>query len=249
MKPEAQLAGKTIICTFPPTNNSEFMDAIAPTGIKTVWLPTIEVISIPFLTPQPLEQYHWLVFTSKNGVKAFFETTQPLPHQQIAVLGSSAAKALTNHGFKAAFVGSGTSGMTFADELEHVIAPNQNVLMLLGNLAPNAIGDKLRNIANIDRVDVYETAMPNQIDASTLELVKTQAYDVMLVASPSSIDNLATLLGTPLPALKAIAIGVTTATAMRKLGIEPIAVSAEQTYLGLAQTAIDYLSGQSTHHP
>jgi uroporphyrinogen-III synthase len=244
-----RLADKTIICTFPPTANTDFLDIIAPTGINVCWLPTIDVAPIPFETPKPLNNYHWLVFTSKNGVNAFFETAKPLPHQHIAVLGGSTAKALAKWGVEATFIGSGTTGMTFADELLDVIAHNQQVLMLLGNLAPNAIGQKLANIAAIDRVDVYKTVIPQTIDQTALDLVRNQAYDAILVASPSSIENLVTLLGEPTPPIKAICIGNTTAGAMRKLGIEPLAIAKEQTYAGLAQAAIDYLSGQPPHQP
>jgi uroporphyrinogen-III synthase len=246
MTPDRPLAGKTIICTFPPTENNDFTTTVEPLVATVLWLPTIEVVSLSFVTPQPIADYHWMVFTSKNGVKAFFEKQRPLPHQQIAVLGASTAKEIQKLGINAAFVGSGTSGETFADELINTIPADQRALIVLGNLAPNTIIQKLSSKIKTDRVDVYQTTTPKQMDGAIIDIIRQGKYDAIVFSSPSAFQNLCPFLGQPLPPLKAISIGSTTTAAIRQAGIEPKATASEQSYKGLAEAAIHYLTHKTT---
>jgi uroporphyrinogen-III synthase len=242
------IKGKTIICTYPPSGNDELTMALNTLGATILWLPMIEVEPIQPESPIATEQVDWFVFTSKNGVRAFFDNKQELTsHQKIAVLGESTARELANYNQSATFVGSGTSGEQFAKELASVIQKGEEVLLLLGNLAPNTLQTELQSITNIHRVNVYQTSLPKSIDKSVLERVKTGNYDALIVTSPSAIKNLAAQIGDTSKKLKIISIGTTTTNAMIKLGIEPLATANEQSYKGLAIATIQYF--EQTHLP
>lgn len=240
MTSAAHLIGKTIIPTFPKPETDDFSAELEPRGATVAWMPMIEVKSVPFDLSLKPDDYQWLVFTSKNGVKFFFSAKPVSTTAKIAALGSATADELKKHGSTATFTGSGATGSAFANELLSVIQPNEKVLMVLGSLAPDMIADRLRTIAHVDRIDVYATTMPDLIDSQTLAKVKAGQYDALAVSSPSAIKNLATALGNNASPIKAICIGETTSAAMRELGIEPLATATEQSYKGLAEAVINY---------
>ncbi|MGQ1890858.1 uroporphyrinogen-III synthase [Thermophagus sp. OGC60D27] len=229
----------TIITTWPWRTGDRFREVMNRHGISVLSFPMIEIRDLSFRLNRGLEAYDWVVFTSKNGIRAFLKQHSFSKANKIAVLGSGTASVLRDNGYEPDFEGSGQSGVLFARELNGVIGSGQNILLALGNLAPNRLNEALEPKNRVERVDVYETRKPNNIDKDILKRVMADNYSLIAVSSPSGIKNLAALTNDKLTRpLRVISIGETTSDAARRLGIEPLSTAREQSYEGMAVCAL-----------
>ncbi len=234
------LQGKIIICTYPEKEPDNFFEIVNSSGAVVHYLPMIDVLPVSFKMAKPIGTYNWLVFTSKNGVVSFLSQEKPSIQNKIAALGESTANELKANGWTPDFVGSGKSAADFATELKSVLLPEDETLLILGNLAPNTLQGNLSGECKTERVNVYETRKPKTVNTEILQLIEDEQYDAIIVTSPSAITNLYSSLKKNKDRLKVISIGQTTTAAARALNIEPLATATNASYEGLAQTTIEY---------
>ncbi len=91
----------------------------------------------------------------------------------------------------------------------------------------------------------YRTVQPLEVRQASLDALRRGAVDVVTIASPSAIHNLAGMLGpdiSPLLYPAIVCIGPTTAAAVRELGLQPAAEAHEHTVAGLVQAVADLYS-------
>ncbi len=236
-----KINGKIIICTYPQPEEDDASVLLKQAGATVHFMPAIEIRPLTCKLTQELANYNWLVFTSKNGIRCFCEQHAPNSTNKIAVLGEATGQELSRFNLSADYVGRGRTGADFAEELKSVIATDETVLLVLGELAPDTIQQQLQATNLVDRVNAYQTVMPNLFPAECVELIESNTYDLMLVSSPSAIKNLYLAFHAKISQWRVISIGKTTSAACRNLGIEPLATATESTYKGMAETTIDYL--------
>ncbi len=235
------LRNKIIICTYPQKEQDDFFSVISSLSAKVLYMPMIEVSPIAFKLKNKVESYNWLVFTSKNAIPAFLKSQVISSTNKIATIGEGTAKELLQHGYHADFIGCGKSGDDFANELFNLIKPGENILLVLGTLAPNTLQNKLSANNSVERTDVYQTSIPKHIDTDCLQRIKNDQYDLLIVSSPSAINNLNIFIKKDVEKLRIISIGKTTTSAIRSLGIKPLATAEESSYKKLAEKTIEYL--------
>ncbi len=186
-----------------------------------------------------LKEYKWLVFTSKNAIDPFFNKYE-FQNNKIAVIGNQTANKLKTLKLNADFIGSGKSASDFVIEFLTQLNTNENVLLILGNLAPDTIENALCAKVNVHRVNVYKTNGVKDVDQNVLSLVQTNQYDTILLTSPSAYLNLNKVLRNLHSSLRMISIGETTTTAIKSNYEQPLATSDDSSYSGLAYTTINY---------
>src|SRR5207244_10814021 len=111
---EARLRlGTTVLGTRPREQAGEFADLLAGYGARVLTMPTIAIV--PPADWRPLDRaigdlarYDWVIFTSVNGVRFFFERLRALGRDaralgraRFAAIGPRTAEALAGQGFKA----------------------------------------------------------------------------------------------------------------------------------------------------
>lgn len=233
------LKGKLIISTYPEKKPDDLAEKLSLLGATVLSMPLIKVSVLPFQLENNINNYNWLVFTSKNAGESFVNQFENCDIK-IAALGEQTAKRLEQLHLNVHFTGSGKSSVDFVNEFLPVVSENEKVLLVLGNLAPNSLQQKLSKKVHTDRVNVYQTTAAKNIDEKIFDLVQNDQYDVLIVSSPSAIKVLHQKLKVPHQPLRIISIGITTTAAMRELRIEPLATSVDPSYRGLANTTIDY---------
>lgn len=233
--------GKIVICTYPKPEPDEFTVQLEQVGAQVLFMPAIQTRPLACRLPQDLSDYNWLVFTSKNGIRFFAEQYNLHSVNKIAVLGEATARELEKFKLKADYIGSGKSGADFAEELKEVITPNESVLLVLGELAPDTIRQSLQASNPVERVNVYQTLAPDHLNPECVGLIESDNYDLMIVSSPSAIKNLYLAFHAKISQWRIISIGKTTTSACHDLNIEPLATAKESSYKGLAETTIEYL--------
>ena len=241
-----KIHGKLIICTYLQPEPDEFSVLLEEAGAKVLFMPAIEIRPLTYQSQKQLSDYNWLVFTSKNGVRNFFNQHPKKANNKIAVLGEATGRELDGFNLKANYTGTGRTGADFAQELKEVIQHGESVLLVLGELAPDTILQELQATSPVDRINIYQTVAPDNFDPTCVDLIESDSYDLMIISSPSAIKNLYLAFRAKISLWRVISIGKTTTAACRNLGIEPLATAKDSSYKGLAETTIEYLQHKNT---
>lgn len=192
-----------------------------------------------------LMDYQWLVFTSANGVSAFFarlaaagKDARALGYAQVAAIGTATAAKLREYGIRADVVPEEFRAEGVVAALKGKLPPHARVLLPRAEQAREVLPDGLRALgATVDVAPVYRTeAAAADGEALAAELA-VGAYDYVTFTSSSTVRNLVSILGgsAPLAHTRAACIGPVTAETARELGIEPALVAEEYTIAGLTR--------------
>ncbi len=228
-----------VICTYPEKEQDELVAMLTQEGATVLSMPVIQISPLPFHLEKNINQYHWLVFTSKNAVPPFTDRYPEVPCK-IAALGEQTAQKLEQFHLPPAFVGSGKSAHEFVHEFLSELQYDEKVLVVLGDLAPDTLQQELGKKAEVDRINVYQTNPAAAVNANLLLRIKKDKYDALLVTSPSAVRALIHNLKTPPDQLRFISIGTTTTAEIQKYKAEPLATATEPSYKGLAETTIHF---------
>jgi uroporphyrinogen III methyltransferase / synthase len=175
-----------------------------------------------------LETYDHLIFTSVNGVEAFFEALAGAGrdvrclslHTEITAIGTATAAAIEAKGLQVARIPEVYTAEGVLKALAPVIRMNQSVLLPRAEIARRQLVEGLQKLgARVDDVPVYETVIPEEDPKMLEHLVKKPPHWVTFT-SASTVHNLMKMLkkaGLTFPDTSKIAvIGPVTADAVRE---------------------------------
>lgn len=251
------LTGKTFISTRPAGRSAKLQEILGSHGAVLIEMPMIEIRKARLSINERailknISQFNWIVFTSSNGVIQFFEQLRSItgsystnPDTKIAVIGKDTKRELENYSHKADYISKISTGSAFAGELQEKFSgQNYKVLLPLGNLARNTIEERLLNVAEVVRINVYSTIMPECIDYEALKLIQDDNYEMIIFTSMSGFHNFCLLARDRInvDSLRVACIGPTTAEAISNSGILPLVNGTEMNSRGIAQAIIDYYS-------
>jgi uroporphyrinogen-III synthase len=252
-----KIEGKIVITTQPVNQAARLTNLLAKAGAKVYNLPMIKIV---YTKPDEklesvinsLETFNLLVFTSKNGVIGFFNLLESITgnHQipnslKIAVIGESTAKEVRRFNNSVHYTNSGITSDEFCEYLKNeVVNANSRILFALGNLAPNKLQAKLKEIGFSERINVYKTIKPDSFDPEILEITKNQKADLIVYTSPSAFKSFKQEVGlSPNDLRTAIAcIGKTTGSFIKSEGYVVDLVASNPTIESFAQEIISYLN-------
>jgi uroporphyrinogen-III synthase len=259
------LAGRRIVLTRASEQNSELHAKLAALGAEVLELPLIRVSKavrnddLAEVFPE-LGHYDWLVFTSANGVRYYFEEfrrvfddIRSLGLIRIACVGEATAKAVatlhlkvecqpalaTAEGLAAALIATGS--------LDHA-----KVLVVTGNQNRETLVTKLEAArAIVDTLQVYQTAKNDLRDDPAAADFRAHGADAILFASSSAAQSFADQApalqlakGAPRPL--AGSIGPQTSDTMRKTGL-PVDFTAKEPGLdALVAATVKALGARQT---
>lgn len=232
------LQGRRIVITRPRDQATEWRRKIESLGAAVIELPLIQVrkdVNLNTLAEVLSEfgSYEWIVFTSTNGVKYFFEEfirvhedIRALGLVRIAAVGEATAAAIRDLHLRVDLQPKKASAEELARELiERESMDSAKVLVITGNLNRDVIVEKLNEVrAIVDRLPVYKTEETDLAADPIAGDFRTNGADAILFASPSAaqsfFDQAATLKLAP-KARRPLAgsIGSTTTTTMKQLGL------------------------------
>ena len=116
------------------------------------------------------------------------------------------------------------------------------MLFPIGTLARSVIEDKISKKAECTRILFYETVLPETINEKALNLIIQDKYDMIVLSSPSSCNNLLQLInGKADPTtLRLVCIGQTTAVEVIHNGLEPLITAATANSQGIFNSILNY---------
>lgn len=250
------LQDKIFISTRPEGQSDELAQLFSSAGATVVEMPLVKIHSLQLTENEKkcftqLHYFHWLIFTSSNGVRYFFENLQEIQRNhvlpkslQLAVIGTKTEQVLTHFGYKATFINPRSTGEDFADAFVSVLKNKSfkpNVLLALGNLARTVIQEQLNEIAVCTRLNLYETLPPDSLNENLLQLISKDQYEMLLFTSPSGVHNFLKLAGEiQAQKIRMACIGETTSKVAIENNISPIVVAKNSTVVGLFESVLNY---------
>ena len=198
-------------------------------GTECIPVCRMEVSEMPGLQQELIEEihniekYNWIVFTSNNGVKLFFNALKisstdirRLSSVKFAVIGSGTKETLSNYGINADFIPSGYTSYTLAKELLEIINPGENILLPRAVKGSQVLTDILKKAGiSFKEIKIYDVKGKLLPGADGLE-----ELNYIIFLSASGVREFARLLknkGKELsPGIKFICIGEVTQKALKE---------------------------------
>lgn len=251
------LFGKRILVTRTREQASVLSEKLEDLGAEAWEYPTIKIKEPDDLAA--LDQavtnagtYNWIIFTSVNGVKAFFQRLQAqkldirsLKDAKICAIGPKTAEELEQRGLLVDVMPEVFRAEAVVKALAGRIQAGDKVLLPRADLARQVLVDCLAQFgAVVDEVIAYQTVLADAIDTQLL-LEKLQAGDihVLTFTSSSTVTNFLHLLGEHNDLLSGITvacIGPITAETAEKNGLHVDICAETYTIDGLVQAIQDY---------
>ena len=244
------LFGRSVVVTRAREQASELRRRFEGLGAQVIELPAIAIEPVTFDLPG-LDRYRWLVFTSANGVAAFFDRgvapagldARALAALRIAAIGPGTAAALGERGLRADLLPERFVAESLLEAFPAPAAAGERVLLTRAEKARDVLPTGLseRGYA-VDVLVVYRTVAATP-DPDVLERVRRGEVDALTFTSSSTVTNLCDLLGeVPSPQPLVASIGPVTSKTALERGLRVDVEAADHTIDGLVDALLGALS-------
>lgn len=189
--------------------------------------------------PEALHDGDWLVFTSKNGVEAFFQSFQEkgldirgLAGCKVAAIGKKTAELLGSYGIYPDLTPKEFHSDALAEELCRHLSGSEQVWYLKGGNADSHLKEALEGSCRCEEVVVYE----NRPITPELGLLKPMdRYDGVAFTCASSAQRFMEAMGKAWGGCKAYSIGPKTTAYLKANGVGQVLEAGQCTYEGLTE--------------
>lgn len=234
------LFGMRIVVTRGRDNAADFAQKLADFGAEVLEIPAIK--QIPPENKQDLvdamlslNSYDWLIFTSANGVTAFFDLffknfqdLRDLGGAKIAAVGPATAARLREMRLQVDVVPDAFVGKKIAEALaRHSSIENCKICLLRAEAANADLPRALEEFGAIaDDIAVYKTVAETEAFASVVEDFVKHGADWVTFTSGSTVQFFHARFDLPklskeFPRMKFASVGPETSKMIRSLGLEP----------------------------
>jgi uroporphyrinogen III methyltransferase / synthase len=259
---ERPLFGKRIMVTRARDQASDFVARLSELGAECVEFPTIEVIPPSSWNEIDraignLETYQWLVFTSVNGVKYFFDRLEDsgkdvrdLKGIRIAAIGPKTADAIREKGVNADLVPEEYRAEAVVEAFRKHRVAGSRILLPRAAEAREVLPQELERMgAAVEVVEAYRTVKPEgDKDEIRAMLVKGDIHMVTFTSS-STVNNFMEMFeGESDQLLKwmekvtVACIGPVTAKTAEQRGLSVQITPSDYTIEALAKAIVDYFA-------
>jgi len=225
---------KTVLITRSEEQAKPFLEKLSNLGFRIILFPLIEIKAIN--SNQLIAQfnqlnYDWIIFTSTNAVKYFFQLISPkLISCKIAVVGDKTKMAIKNLGLRVDFTPSKYTSKNLGEEIS--IKNNDTILIPRSAIAKDNMLESLRvKGASVYPISIYKNS-PINYSIKEIETIFSQKIDYITFTS-SSIVKAFSLLKIKLNKEKVICIGPETAKTTKKLKINVFRIAEPHNIEGM----------------
>ena len=240
------LFGRSVVVTRAREQASELRVRLEELGAEVLELPAIAIAPIDFSVPD-LAAYEWLVFTSANGVRAFFDDgltpagldARAVAGVKVAVIGPGTARELATHGLRPDLVPERFVAESLLDAFPAPSTDGARVLLARAETARDVLPDGLteRGYA-VDVLPVYRTVRATP-DPALLARVTDGRFDAVTFTSSLTVENFCAHVDPlPDPFPLVVSIGPVTSATVASHGLRVDAEAEEHTIDGLVTTLL-----------
>ena len=227
-------------------------------GAEVLELPTIR-IEDPEDRKEFIEmvshahQYDWLVFTSANGARRFFDAffkiyddARSLGKPRIAVIGEGTAEAVREFRFGIDLQPERSVGEGLVEAFTKLSIENLTMLWVKAEKTRRVVGEGLEALgAIVDECIAYRTVPETGDPTGNVKRFREQGADLVAFTSASTVVHFFGL-GLELPeGCAAAGIGPVTTKMLREQGIPPAVEADPHTIEGLVEGIRKHFSGEA----
>ena len=254
------LFGRRIVVTRARAQASELAKRLEAAGAETLEAPAIRIE--PPDDPAPLQtaalhaaSFHWIVFTSVNGVEAYFEAladagldARALAAARIATIGPATAERLARFGLRPDLQPETFTGAAVAEALAATgNLAGLRILLPRADIAPKELPKALAaQGAEVHQVVAYRTAPDTASCDVVAEALEADEIDWLTFTSSSTVGNFIGVVGKDrvcASRARIASIGPTTSATLRGAGLEPTVEADPHTIPGLVDAIVSCETG------
>jgi uroporphyrinogen III methyltransferase/synthase len=255
------LFGRRIVVTRSREQASELVRQLGELGADVLEIPTIRIKPPQSLAPLReavggLGEYDWLVFTSPNGVDAFFreffvrhKDIREMGPLKIAAIGAVTTQKLAELHLEVDLQPKEfTTEALLAEFKKSVSCENLKMLMPRADLADQRLARALEDLgAIVDDVDAYQTVPDTEDRNGHRARLLSEGADIVTFTSSSTVANFCNLVDVPAlmkhyPQMRFVSIGPQTSQAAREKGLEVGTEAKIHTVPGLVDAILALLT-------
>ncbi len=193
----------------------------------------------PAFVLQNLKEGDWLLFTSKNGVEAFFQNfrqqrldVRSLAGCKVAAIGKKTAELLGSYGICPDLIPEEFNSDALEETLRNHLTGTECIWYLKGGNAGSHLKEALADCCRFEEVVVYE----NRSTAPEPGLLQSvEKYDGVAFTCASSAKRFMEALGTDRNLCRVYSIGPKTTAFLKSKGVEQVWEAGQSTYEGLTE--------------
>lgn len=241
------LFGKKILVTRPKHQSMGLSRLLEREGAQVLETPTIEIVERSGEVNRVIKKladYDWLVFTSANGVSAFYQglvnkglDSRILYPVKVCAIGPATAQALASWGIRADLVPSEYSTTGILAGMKGRTIRGKSFLLVRADIATSELEEELKKKgASVERLSVYKTVLASKMDKEVKNELTCGKVDIIVFTSASTVKGFCKLLGKDISSIgkPVIAcIGPVTAATAKDARLEVSVVAKEHTVEGL----------------
>lgn len=196
------LFGKRIVVTRSRAQASDLVASLERLGADVLVFPTIKII--PPVSYAPLDRaianidsYQWIVFTSVNGVEAFFNRlfhlgrdVRALAGIKFCAIGPATGRQLRAFGIVADLQPAEFIGESIVESFQRQQVAGQKVLLPRADIARANLRAGLESLgAEVEEVTAYQTIFETDLSVEIYDQVKRGDFDLITFTSSSTVKN------------------------------------------------------------
>jgi uroporphyrinogen III methyltransferase/synthase len=254
------LFGKRILVTRARDQATEFTDLLKLYGADPVEFPTIEVVPPDSWEAldgaiRKIEEYHWLIFTSVNGVLYFLERLKTagkdiraLKGIKLCAIGPRTAQEIERMGVRVDLMPDEYVAEALIEQMGRQSLKGQHILIPRAAVARDVLPEALRQMgAHVDVVTAYRTKRPIRDLEWVKNLLQARQISVITFTSSSTVRNFVEMFGPEetrqlLNGVVVACIGPITAKTVEEYGINVKILPKDSTIPSLAQAIVEHFT-------
>ncbi len=256
------LFGKRVVVTRSRDQASDLVKKLIDQGADVVEVPAISILPPDDRGPieksiASIDRYHWVVFTSVNGVDHFFKIlhdrkkdSRALAGRKICAIGPATADRLGAHGIVPDFIPERFISTEIAKELDaRGEISGSSFVLYRADIAPDSLSKSLLEMGavSVDDITVYRTVKETAaLVPAVSELLQEVNFDLVTFTSSSTVKNFADILEglgvTGYGTIPCAAIGPVTADTAREIGFRVDFTAGVHTIDGLMDAILRNIS-------
>lgn len=256
------LFGKRILITRAREQASGFKAQLNELGAECIEFPTIEIVPPASWRPlekaiESLDSYNWLLFTSVNGVKFFFEKLEEsnrdvreLKGIKVGAIGPKTAQAVRERGIIPDLIPDEYRAESVIESFKGYKIKDLRILLPRAALAREVLPEELRRLgAQIDVIEAYRTIKPDSDRDKVKDMFKKGDVHMVTFTSSSTVTNFLDMFdkkdvvsGKLMADTPVACIGPITARTAEENGLKVSVTPEEYTIEALTDSIVQYFA-------
>jgi uroporphyrinogen III methyltransferase/synthase len=256
------LFGRRIVVTRAREQASDFLARLSGYGAECIEFPTIATVPPGDWSGfdraiRSLDHYHWVLFTSVNGVENFFYRLDHLGRDirdlkgiKVGAIGPKTASSIRRRGIRPDLVPSEYRAESMVEAFGKEGAERLRILLPRAALAREVLPEELKKLgASVDVVEAYQTIRPDTDRERVKDLLSKGEIHMITFTSSSTVNNFMEMFEQETDQVKewmkrvAVAcIGPITAKTAESKGLTVSLTPREYTIEGLTRAILSHFS-------